>query len=251
MDDEDIHDRLERLEATVADQQQTIEQLTDTPAVGRRSVVASLLGAGAVGGLAGYGSQRSRAQASGPAGQVGTGEEPVDGFLWDLDVQNGAEFNGNPLTGVGPLDAEDARVENSSCMIGLGSDQTIQNDTFTIVEFSDASGDRHNQIGFDTTNNKYVASDEQTVSIFANLCWNNQVTGQIRLQFLKNGNAIPGGRIVENGTDGPAESILSYRNVKLQENDELEVQTRQRHGDVRDLRSGTIDNETYVAIRRL
>ena len=156
-----------------------------------------------------------------------------------------------PAIDAGSVSTEDARVENSSCLIGLGSNQTIQNNTFTIVEFSDTSGDRHNQIGFDTTNNKYVASDEQTVSIFANLCWDNEVNGQIRLQFLKNGNAIPGGRLVENGTDGPAESILSYRNVKLQENDELEVQTRQRHGDVRDLRSGDNDAETYVAIRRL
>ena len=107
MDDEDdIHDRLEQLEATVADQQQTIEQLTEPPAVGRRSVVASLLGAGAVGGLAGYGSQSARAQ-SGPAGQVGTGEEPVDGFLWDLDVQNGAEFNGSDVTGVGAVEADE------------------------------------------------------------------------------------------------------------------------------------------------
>ena len=112
-DDEDIHDRLEQLEATVADQQQTIEQLTETPAVGRRSVVASLLGAGAVGGLAGYGSQRSRA-ASGPAGQVGAGEEPVDGFLWDLDVQNAAELNGNDVTGVGALEALDLTVEENA-----------------------------------------------------------------------------------------------------------------------------------------
>ena len=107
MDDEtDIHDRLEQLEATVADQQQTIEQLTEPPAVGRRGVLASLLGAGAVGGLAGYGSQSARAQASGPAGQQGTEENPNDMFAWDLDVQNGAEFNGNPLTGVGALEAD-------------------------------------------------------------------------------------------------------------------------------------------------
>ena len=111
MDDEtDIHDRIEKLEATVADQQQTIEQLTETPDVGRRSVVASLLGAGAVGGLAGYGSQSARAQASGPAGQVGTAEEPVDGFLWDLDVQNGVAsdlpMGGNDVTGVGALETE-------------------------------------------------------------------------------------------------------------------------------------------------
>ena len=121
MDDEDdIHDRLERLEATVADQQQTIEQLTETPAVGRRSVVASLLGAGAVGGLAGYGSQSARAQASGPAGQVGTGEEPVDVEAWNLTVQNEAdgvggvenpltetlEADGNDVTGVGAVEAD-------------------------------------------------------------------------------------------------------------------------------------------------
>ena len=113
MDDEDIHDRLEQLEATVADQQATIEQLTEQPAIGRRSVVASLHGAGAVGGLAGYGSQSARAEASEPAGQVGTGEEPVDGYLWDLDVQNGAEFNDNDVTGVGALEAEDASVTNA------------------------------------------------------------------------------------------------------------------------------------------
>ena len=172
------------------------------------------------------------------------------GLTSDLDVA------GNSLTGINAINAssanvEDARVENTSCMIGLGSNQTIQNDTFTIVEFSDTSGDRHNQIGFDTTNNKYVATDEQTVSICVNLCWDNEVNGQIRLQFLKNGNVIPGGRIVVDGTDGSNESVLSYRNVKLQENDELEVQTRQRHGDVQDLRSADNDTETYVAIRRL
>ena len=140
-DDEDIHDRLEQLEATVADQQATIEQLTETPAVGRRSVVASLLGAGAVGGLAGYGSQSARAQASGPAGQVGTGEEPVDGFLWDLDVQNGAEFNGSDVTGVGALDVDETSIGN---VVGVlrhsdgGSAQSIPNDTETKVEWDSA-----------------------------------------------------------------------------------------------------------------
>ena len=126
MDDEDIHDRLERLEATVADQQQTIEQLTEPPAVGRRGVLASLLGAGAVGGLAGYGSQSARAQASGPAGQVGTGEEPVDVEAWNLTVQNEADgvggvenpltetldADGNDVTGVGALEAEKAVADN-------------------------------------------------------------------------------------------------------------------------------------------
>ena len=105
MDDEDIHDRLERLEATVADQQQTIEQLTEPPAVGRRGVLASLLGAGAVGGLAGYGSQSARAQASGPAGQVGTGEEPVDVEAWNLTVQD--ELN---ALGISFQNLEDGQV---------------------------------------------------------------------------------------------------------------------------------------------
>ena len=150
MDDEDdIHDRLERLEATVADQQQTIEQLTETPAVGRRSVVASLLGAGAVGGLAGYGSQSARA-ASGPAGQVGTGEEPVDGFLWDLDVQgqvaSDLPMGGNDVTGVGALEADGAEIASSLGIPVYTDDDNAPNgtqyfdDTDGQLEFKDADG---------------------------------------------------------------------------------------------------------------
>ena len=138
MDDEDdIHDRLEQLEARVADQQQTIEQLTEQPAVGRRSVVASLLGAGAVGGLAGYGSQSARAQASGPAGQVGTGEEPVDGFLWDLDVQgqvtSDLPMGGNDVTGVGALDVEQLNTAPTGARVRLDGNQTIAEETFTKI----------------------------------------------------------------------------------------------------------------------
>ena len=147
--DEDIHDRLERLEARVAEQQQTIEQLSEGGAVGRRSVVASLLGAGAVGGLAGYGSQSARAQASGPAGQVGTAEEPVDGFLWDLDVQgqvtSDLPMGGNDVTGVGALETEDLNADNvvlSQDTFGSISEHTGQSlasdgTTYTIFDVAE------------------------------------------------------------------------------------------------------------------
>ena len=163
MDDEgDIHERIEQLEATVADQQQTIEQLTEPPAVGRRGVLASLLGAGAVGGLAGYGSQSARAEASEPAGQVGTGEEPVDVEAWNLTVQNEAdgvggvenpltetlEADGNDMTGVGTVETEEADIINDTLVAVNRSDssnQGIEADEWETVEFDNTREDEREE----------------------------------------------------------------------------------------------------------
>ena len=70
----------------------------------RRQFVAALGGTLGAGALMALGVDEATAQA---AGQQGTAEEPNDMFAWDLDVQNGATFNGTDIEGVGTLSAED------------------------------------------------------------------------------------------------------------------------------------------------
>ena len=168
MDDEDIHDRLEQLEATVADQQATIEQLTEQPAIGRRSVVASLLGAGAVGGLAGFGSQSARAQASGPAGQQGTEEEPNDMFAWGLDVQgqvtSDLPMGGNDVAGVGALEAEQASITNQTYIFAtLPSSQDLG--LVGDYERIGFEADTDNIGGWDDTDNEFTAPEAGNYTI--------------------------------------------------------------------------------------
>lgn len=120
---ESLRERVSELEQTVSDQQETIQRLMPS----RRQTVAGLglLGAGVGAGRLSSGTARAEA-----AGQVGTDTDPVDVQAWDLDVQNGAEFNGNPLTGVGPLETEELVADNL----------TITQDTFG--DISTHTGDR-------------------------------------------------------------------------------------------------------------
>lgn len=116
----DLRARVRDLEATVSEQQATIQKLMPS----RRQTIAGLglLGAGA--GVGRLSTERARAQA---AGQVGTDTDPVGLKAWDLDVQNGATFNGSDLLDVGTAEVEDAEITDETLIVsdGLESDQTI------------------------------------------------------------------------------------------------------------------------------
>lgn len=104
-DGESLRERVSELEQTVSEQQDVIQRLMPS----RRQTVAGLglLGAGVGAGRLSSGTARAEA-----AGQVGTDTDPVDVKAWDLDVQNGAGFNGSDVTGVGALETEDIEIGN-------------------------------------------------------------------------------------------------------------------------------------------
>jgi len=104
-----LRDRVRELEQTVATQQETIDSLSQqSGAVSRRGLLGALAGAAGLGAAGVYGSTSAQAQASGPAGQQGTASAPNDMFAWGLDVQNGAQFNGTDLVGVGAAEVEES-----------------------------------------------------------------------------------------------------------------------------------------------
>jgi len=75
----------------------------------RRQLLAATLGGSAgVAALVKLGIDPATAQQA--AGQVGTQSSPEDVFAFDLDVQNGAEFNGTDLSGVGSLSTDNLDV---------------------------------------------------------------------------------------------------------------------------------------------
>jgi hypothetical protein len=90
----------EALAEQVVEELDAGQQIGDKIVLSKRQLIAiagSGLGAGA---LASLGIDEAAAQA---AGSQGTPSEPNDMYAYNLDVQNGAEFNGNPLAGVGSL----------------------------------------------------------------------------------------------------------------------------------------------------
>jgi len=69
----------------------------------RRQFALAASGVLSAGALTALGVDEASAQA---AGQVGTSSDPVDAFAYTLDVQNGAEFNGTDISGVGSVSIE-------------------------------------------------------------------------------------------------------------------------------------------------
>jgi len=110
--DPDLRDRVAELEATVQQQQQTIQQLLPS----RRRVLQAgglVAGGGVLGALT---ADRASGQAS---GQVGTSSDPVDVEAYDLAVQNqlssSIDAGGNDLTNVGSVSTDllqSNRIEN-------------------------------------------------------------------------------------------------------------------------------------------
>jgi len=135
-DDDDaatLRERVRTLEQTVAQQQDTIQQLMPS----RRAILAG--GAGLVGGAALTG----QASAQSAAGQVGTSSEPVDveAATVNADSVNTGEITTTP----------------ASIVVGLSAPQTVANSTITsiewdrtITEFGGARG------ALDATNNVVV-----------------------------------------------------------------------------------------------
>ena len=64
------------------------------------------------------------------------------------------------------LHTEELNTEKSSTIATLSADQTIEHDTTTIISFDQTE---LNQIGFDTTNNQFVAPEDGTYSITADI----------------------------------------------------------------------------------
>jgi hypothetical protein len=85
----------------------------------------ALAGAAGLGAAGVYGSTSAQAQASGPAGQQGTASAPNDMFAYNLDVQNGAQFNGSDLVGVGAAEVGETGRGNGNLWEG-GSSWTAE-----------------------------------------------------------------------------------------------------------------------------
>jgi len=117
------HARIEALEQTVADLQDSDDSTATST---RRSILGSAAAAAGLGGL-GYGVRQAQAQASGPAGQVGTDSEPVDVNAWDLDVQGQVtrdiDFGGYGVTNGGSFDVE--RINTASPEYAVAGDRTL------------------------------------------------------------------------------------------------------------------------------
>jgi len=141
-DDRDIRARVAELEATVAQQQQTIQQLLPS----RRRVLQAgglVAGGGVLGALT---ADRASAQAS---GQVGTSSDPVDVEAFDLNVQDGATFNGSDISNVGSVSTGSVAVTDTLINSGLAYGTTVaaipdsnpsDTSSSTFVEIASLSG---------------------------------------------------------------------------------------------------------------
>ena len=131
------------------------------------AIAGSGLGAG---GLAALGI--SEASAEGAAGQVGTDTEPVDVEAWDLNVQNGATFNGSDVKGVGVMDVEEATIENLASKLSLtGSDQDIVDSANTQVEWDTIEFEDADIVEVDLENNKMTVRRSGTYFVTASVRW--------------------------------------------------------------------------------
>ncbi|UXF50972.1 MAG: hypothetical protein HQRvContig04_13 [Haloquadratum phage sp.] len=108
----ELESRVDQLEETVS------KMLPD-----RRGVIKGL-GAAALGGAA-VGGATGGASGQSAAGQVGTEASPEDIYAFDLDVQNGAEFNGTDVTGVGSLSTGEVIGEWPSKVTAIAENRVV------------------------------------------------------------------------------------------------------------------------------
>jgi hypothetical protein len=95
----------------------------------RRQLLAATAGGSAgVAALVKLGIDPATAQSA--AGQVGTASSPEDVFAYNLDVQNGAQFNGNDIGGVGSLSTEQITNNETIREIGLVDFGTVSGTSF-------------------------------------------------------------------------------------------------------------------------
>lgn len=92
----------------------------DRVVLSRRQFAAATAGVLSTGALMALGVDEASAQA---AGQQGTQSSPNDMFAYNLDVQNGATFNGTDLSGVGDFDSDS--VSTDAISINGEESQTV------------------------------------------------------------------------------------------------------------------------------
>jgi hypothetical protein len=143
----------------------------------RRQLLAAAAGGSAgVAALVRLGIDPATAQSA--AGQVGTPSSPEDVFAFDLDVQNGAEFNGNDLSGVGSLSIDDGTAGgdpilggpsgSSNPSVSFGNYQTTASplivEVFCLAE-TDGSGNADVRLQVDEDSDGIV--DKEITAAFA------------------------------------------------------------------------------------
>jgi hypothetical protein len=102
MDIDDLtDDDLDRLASKLAGRLPTGRHGEKIVTTRRQLLAAAAGGSAGVAALVKLGIDPATAQSA--AGQVGTSSSPEDVYAYDLDVQNGAEFNGTDIEGVGAL----------------------------------------------------------------------------------------------------------------------------------------------------
>ena len=123
----------------------------------RRQFIAALGGTLGAGALMALGVDEATAQA---AGQQGTAEEPNDMFAWDLDVQNGATFNGTDIEGVGSLSADEVNRGSYIVKAGLSENQPIADTETEKVAFDTVIFESQGISGLDDTANEFIAWED-------------------------------------------------------------------------------------------
>lgn len=107
----------------------------DRVVLSRRQFALAASGVLSAGALMALGVDEASAQAA--AGQVGTSSDPVDAFAYTLDVQNGAEFNGTDISGVGSVSADSIGVTDGVTLSGDDNGPFIGTGTSITASLSD------------------------------------------------------------------------------------------------------------------
>ena len=137
------------------------------------------------------------------------------------------DMNGGNVSGVGTLTAESVNTEeltteNSSTVAFMSQRQTISDLDTTQVEFDATTV---NQIGFDTSNNKFVASAPGTFSVSVTVSVLDGPDTEFRLNLEKNGDTVERQEIFRDIGDRELITIPT-REVELDAGDELVVSVR-------------------------
>jgi len=225
-DDDDaatLRERVRELEATVAQQQDTIEQLMPS----RRAILAG--GAGLVGGAALTG----QASAQSAAGQVGTSSEPVDVEAASVTADS--------------VNTTDLFVDNLSTRAFLSSSQSIADSALATVNLDTIDSDDFN--GFDTNTNQFVAPKDGDYFISAAVNWASDSgwsTGD-------SANIIPqvnGNNILNNDTakvSTGSQTVASTAVVdELVSGDEIDLRVFQSSGSSKQLSSGVDSTQMTI-----